>query len=241
MFSDLPAGGWGGTPYGDGMNVTEDPLGNCMNMPAETAELLFPIAYESFELRTDSGGAGQHRGGLGAIFKVRYLADGELSIESARTLEGSPGVNGGLRSDVQRQIKIHPDGAREVIGGLAEDGTWRSPLLESVPFRDGETFMFESTGGGGWGEPLSRPPETVLDDVLDEYISLEAARAVYGVVIDTQTMTVDTAATQVQRNAMTAPEDDNKTDKPDRMPLWIMGAIALLSIWLRVSRLFSSP
>jgi N-methylhydantoinase B/oxoprolinase/acetone carboxylase alpha subunit len=104
VFSDLPAGGWGATPYNDGMNVTEDPLGNCMNMPAETAELLFPIAYEAFELRQDSGGPGRYRGGLGAVFKVRYLAEGALSMETARTREGSPGVAGGERSDVQRQI-----------------------------------------------------------------------------------------------------------------------------------------
>jgi N-methylhydantoinase B len=204
VFSDLPAGGWGGTPYADGMNVTEDPLGNCMNMPAETAELLFPIAYEAFELRTDSGGAGQHRGGLGAVFKVRYLGEGALSMESARTLEGSPGVNGGQRSDVQRQIKIHTDGRREVIGGLDAEGNWKSPLLESVPFHRGETFMFESTGGGGWGNALERDASAVLDDVLDEYISPAAARKVYGVVIDEQAMTVDSAATARLRAEMRA-------------------------------------
>ena len=202
VFSDLPAGGWGGTPYADGMNVTEDALGNCMNMPAETAELLFPIAYEAFELRTDSGGPGKFRGGLGAVFKVRYLADGELSMESARTLEGSPGVNGGQRSDVQRQIKIHTDGSREVIGGLDGKGGWKSPLLASVPFHHGETFMFESTGGGGWGNALERDVTTVLDDVLDEYISLGAARQYYGVVIDEQSMTVDDAATARLRAEM---------------------------------------
>ena len=202
VFSDLPAGGWGGTPYADGMNVTEDPLGNCMNMPAESAELLFPIAYEAFELRTDSGGPGRHRGGLGAVFKVRYLGDGELSMESARTLEGSPGVNGGQRSDVQRQIKIRADGSREVIGGLDEQGQWKSPLLESVPFHRGETFMFESTGGGGWGNPLERDAAAVLDDVLDEYISLDAARRWYGVVIDPASMTVDAAATTSLRDEL---------------------------------------
>ncbi len=204
VLSDLPAGGWGGTPFADGMNVTEDALGNCMNMPAETAELLFPVAYEAFELRSDSGGPGRHRGGLGAVFKMRYLADGELSMESARTLEGSPGVNGGQRSDVQRQIKIHPDGTREVIGGLDEQGNWKSPLLESVPFRYGETFMFESTGGGGWGDPLERDPAAVLDDVLDEYISAEAAERVYGVIIDRTAMAVDPAATTRRREEMRA-------------------------------------
>ena len=199
VFSDLPAGGWGGTPYGDGMNVTEDPLGNCMNMPAETAELLFPIAYEAFELRTDSGGPGRHRGGLGAVFKVRYLSDGELSMESARTLEGSPGVNGGQRSDVQRQTKIHRDGRHEVIGGLDAEGVWKSPLLASVPFRHGETFLFESTGGGGWGDPLARDANSVLEDVLDEYISVEAAQRFYGVVIEPDSMQVNAAATAARR------------------------------------------
>ena len=202
VFSDLPAGGWGGTPYADGMSVTEDPLGNCMNMPAETAELLFPIAYESFELRTDSAGPGKHRGGLGAVFKVRYLADGELSMESSRTLQGSPGVNGGQASDVQRQTKICADGNGQVIGGIDERGVWHSPLLSSVPFKPGETFMFESTGGGGWGNPLERDPQAVLDDVLDEYISAITAAEIYGVVInDAQ---VDAAATRAPRAKMTS-------------------------------------
>ncbi len=204
VFSDLPAGGWGGTPFGDGMNVTEDPLGNCMNMPAESAELLFPIAYESFELRPDSGGPGRYRGGLGAVFKVRYLSDGLLSMESARTLQGSPGVNGGEFSDVQRQTKIYGDGTSEVIGGLDEAGGWKSPLLSNVPFSHGETFMFESTGGGGWGKPLDRDVEAVLDDVLDEYITFDTAYDVYGVVIDKDAKTIDLEATEVRRSKLRA-------------------------------------
>ncbi|MBI4695130.1 MAG: hydantoinase B/oxoprolinase family protein [Gammaproteobacteria bacterium] len=204
VFSDLPAGGWGATPFNDGMNVTEDPLGNCMNMPAETAELLFPIAYEAFELRQDSAGAGRYRGGLGAIFKVRYLSDGELSMETARTLEGSPGVAGGKHSAVQRQVKIFNDGREEVIGGLDGKGGWKSPLLCAHPFKYGEVFMFESTGGGGYGSPLEREIDAVLDDVLDEYVSIEAARDVYGVVIDPKTMQVDAKATAAQRQKLAA-------------------------------------
>ncbi len=204
VFSDLPAGGWGATPYSDGMNVTEDPLGNCMNMPAETAELLYPIAYEAFELRQDSAGPGRFRGGLGAIFKVRYLAEGALSMETARTLEGSPGVAGGQHSGVQRQVKIHIDGRQEVIGGLDEAGHWKSPLLCAHPFKDGETFMFESTGGGGYGKPWEREAAQVLEDVLDEYVSLGAARDRYGVVIDAASMQIDTAATAQLRASMSS-------------------------------------
>ena len=204
VFSDLPAGGWGASPYADGMSVTEDPLGNCMNMPAETAELLFPVAYEAFELRQDSGGAGKYRGGLGAIFKVRYLSEGELSMETARTLEGSPGVSGGKHSDVQRQSKIYKDGTVEVIGGYTPDGEWKNPLLSGHPFSHGDTFMFESTGGGGWGNPLERDIEAVHEDVLDEYISIERAEKVYGVAVDPNTLEIDAQKTATLREALAA-------------------------------------
>lgn len=201
VFSDLPAGGWGGTPYNDGMSVTMDPLGNCMNMMAETAELLFPIEYEAFELRPDSAGAGKFRGGLGAKFKVRFLCEGEMNMETSRTREGSPGVNGGLRSDVQRSKHLYPDGREIVIGGLTENGDWCSPLLSSHPFNYDEVFQFESTGGGGWGDPRERPAQKVLDDVLDGYVSIEKARDAYGVVIDPENMTLDEAETARLRAA----------------------------------------
>jgi N-methylhydantoinase B len=195
VFSDLPAGGWGGTPFNDGMNVTMDPLGNCMNLPAETAELLFPIEYEAFELRCDSAGPGKHRGGLGAVFKVRFRCDAELSMETARTREGSPGVNGGGRSAVQRSTQIFTDGREFVIGGLSPNGAWTNPLLAGHRFGFDEQFKFETTGGGGWGSPKERPPERVLEDVLDGYVSIDAARELYGVAIDARAMKVDEAAT----------------------------------------------
>ncbi|MEF9601375.1 hydantoinase B/oxoprolinase family protein [Paracoccus sp. PXZ] len=199
VFSDLPAGGWGGTPYSDGMNVTMDPLGNCMNMAAETAELFFPIAYEAFELRQDSAGAGRYRGGLGSVFKVRFFGGGELGMETSRTLAGSPGAAGGLASAVQRSSHIRADGTSQVIGGIDDDGNWQNPLLASHKFGPGETFMFESTGGGGWGDPRQRAVQDVLEDVLDEYVSIAAAKELYGVVIDPATLTVDEAATAALR------------------------------------------
>jgi N-methylhydantoinase B/oxoprolinase/acetone carboxylase alpha subunit len=199
VFSDLPAGGWGGTPYEDGMSVTQDPLGNCMNLPAETAELLFPIVYEAFDLRSDSAGPGKHRGGLGARLQIRFLGDAELSMETSRTREGSPGVGGGLRSPVQRLLKLDPRGKQSAIGGWTENGEWRKCLLAAYRFAPGETFIFESTGGGGWGNPLAREVAKVLDDVLDDYISIEIARDVYGVVVDPKTLKLDAMATQALR------------------------------------------
>ena len=199
VFSDLPSGGWGGTPYGDGMSVTQDPLGNCMNMPAESAELFYPIEYEGYELRPDSAGAGKFRGGLGAVFKVRFLCDAELSMETSRTREGSPGTNGGGRSIPQRATQIFKDGGTKVIGGIVDADHWTNPLLAGHRFAYDEQFMFETTGGGGWGEAFERAAEMVLEDVLDGYVSAEAAARLYGVVIDPVTMTVAEEATRALR------------------------------------------
>jgi N-methylhydantoinase B len=203
VFSDIPAGGWGGTPYNDGLNVTLDPLGNCTNMPAEAAELLYPIEVEAFDLRADSGGPGENRGGLGARFKFRFIGGGELSIETSRTIEGSPGVNGGEASPVQVLLQEKVDGSHSVIGGTASDGSWRSPLLSSHKFGPGESFEFLSTGGGGWGAPVNRSPRRVLDDVLDGYVTAQAAREHYRVVIDEKNARVDGDATAKLRQAQT--------------------------------------
>ena len=201
VFTDLPAGGWGGTPFNDGMNVTMDPLGNCMNMEAETAELLFPmIAYEAYDLRPDSAGAGRYRGGLGSNLKVRFRCEGQMNVETARTIEGTPGVNGGLRSVPQRLWHHYADGRREVVGGIKEDGEWVSPLLCRHKFEYGDTFLFETTGGGGWGNPHDRTPEEVLEDVIDEYISVEHARDVYKVSVYKEARTINAEETRTLRS-----------------------------------------
>ena len=199
VLTDLPAGGWGGTPFDDGMHVTMDPLGNCQNLPAETAEMLFPVRYRSFEMITDSAGAGRHRGGLGVRAEIEFLGRGQLiTMETSRTREGTPGVGGGGRSSLQRQLRRRVDGSLETIGGTAEDGTWLPQMLGGVPFAPGESFVFESCGGGGWGSPLERDPERVAQDVRNDVVSREAARRDYGVVL-TDAGEVDAAATAAAR------------------------------------------
>ena len=204
VFSDLPAGGWGGMRDHDGVNVNYDATGNCMNLSAEVAELFFPVTYEAFDIRRDSAGAGTNRGGMGARLQFRFHGQAELSIETSRTIDGSPGVEGGKTSAVQKLYKLQPDGSTEVIGGWGDDGTWCSPLLAAHRFSPGEAFRIETTGGGGWGDPYVRSPAKVLEDVLDDYVSIDAARELYGVAIDPETMTVDSAATQTLRRSRPA-------------------------------------
>ena len=206
IFSDLPAGGWGGLSDQDGASVRFDPTGNCMNLSAEVAELFFPVIYEAFDIRTDSAGPGTHRGGLGARLQFRFQGDAELSIETSRTISGSPGVEGGKESPVQKLYKIDADGSSEVIGGWCDDGSWRNPLLAAHRFQPGEAFRIETTGGGGWGSPLARVSEQVHEDVLDGYVSIEKALTAYGVVIDPKSLEVDNLATGALRAEEAAAE-----------------------------------
>ena len=86
-----------------------------------------------------------------------------------------------------------------MIGGIDGEGSWHNPLLAACRFAPGEAFRIETGGGGGWGDPLERPAEQVLNDVLDDYISVGEARASYGVVIDPERLVVDSAATAALR------------------------------------------
>lgn len=190
VWSDLPPGGWGGTPHSDGMETTADPLGNCMDLPVERAELLFPMTVERREFIADSGGPGEHRGGLGLRETFQFHGYAELSIETSRTKEGSPGVNGGGSGAPGLLVRNYGREDEEVIGGWTRDGDeWKMCLLGSEPFQPGDSFTIETQGGGGWGEPTARSPENVRRDVLDGKVTAEAAREVYGQTVDVEDAT----------------------------------------------------
>ena len=70
--------------------------------------------------------------------------------------------------------------------------------------KPGEIMFAQSGGGGGWGDPLARDVNAVLQDVLDEYISIDGAARDYGVIIESETMTVDTTATKTLRASLSA-------------------------------------
>lgn len=187
VWSDLPPGGWGGTPYSNGMETTADPLGNCMDLPVERAELLFPVTVEQREFITDSGGPGKHRGGLGMRETFTFHGYAELSVETSRTKEGSPGVNGGGAGGLGRLIKNYGQDDEEVIGGWRKDSDeWEMCLIGSEPFQPDDSFTIETQGGGGWGDPTERDPEEVRNDVHDGKVSPEAASEVYNVDVESE-------------------------------------------------------
>lgn len=167
---------------------------NASNIPVEAQEANQPIVVERFELIRDSGGAGTFRGGCGIRRDMQFLADeGLLTNLSERQKFPPYGLFGGHPGMLARTV-INPGPGEEIVPGKA-----------SLAFAYGDVISFRQSGAGGYGDPLARDPRRVLDDVRDDYVSVEAARARYGVVIVERAgePTLDETATLRLRAEMT--------------------------------------
>jgi N-methylhydantoinase B len=166
---------------------------NASNIPVEAQEANQPIVVERFELIRDSAGPGTFRGGCGIRRDMRLLADeGQLTNLSDRQRFAPYGLFGGEPGALGRTV-LNPGPQAEIVPGKA-----------SREFAYGDVISFQQSGAGGYGDPFVRDPARVLEDVLDDYVSLEAARAQYGVVItaDGSDLRVDAAATLALRDAV---------------------------------------
>jgi N-methylhydantoinase B len=163
---------------------------NAANIPVEAQEARHPIVVERFELIRDSGGPGRFRGGCGIRRDLRFLADdGKLTNLTDRQRFAPWGLFGGGAGALGRTV-LNPGPDEVTLHGK-----------ESRDFGYGDVVSFQQSGAGGYGSPRERDPAQVLEDVLDDYVSLEAARADYGVVITGSGMDlrVDEAATRALR------------------------------------------
>ena len=166
---------------------------NAANIPVEAQEATQPIVIERFELIPDSAGAGKFRGGCGLRRDMRFLADeGQLTNLSERQRFAPYGLFGGRRGQLARTV-IDPGPGEQVVHGK-----------QSREFAYGDVISFQQSGAGGYGDPLEREGARVLEDVLDEYVSAEAARREYGVVIVGEgiELRVDDEATAALRRTM---------------------------------------
>jgi N-methylhydantoinase B len=180
------SGGTGARPGKDGLSATAFPSG-VRNVPIEVTEQLSPLLVRRKEYRTDSGGAGAFRGGLGQVMEVVNLEDVPYTFSANfdRVIHPPRGRGGGA------------DGACGVVrlaSGPALEGKGR----QVVP--RGEALLIEMPGGGGLGDPLTRDPARIAEDVRLGMVSPEAARAEYGVVLRAD-FTPDEAATAALRAA----------------------------------------
>jgi N-methylhydantoinase B len=156
-----------------------DASGGILDQDYEMFEQQTPHRLLHHEYKTDSAGAGQFRGGLGV--ETRYLVGGEntqIVTFGDGDIEPAFGVNGGKDSTLN-SIELHyPDG--EVHRPTTKD------LVEDVPA--GTIYIQQAGGGGGYGSPRKRPPETVRREVEDGIISVEAARELYGINVAPETI-----------------------------------------------------
>jgi N-methylhydantoinase B len=180
IYNDCIPGGWGAKHDSDGLTCMIELVGNIDDIPIEIAELKHPLRYRRSELRTDSGGAGKFRGGLGTLREIEVLGDAaRCCIQADRTASAPYGLFGGKSGARTRYSVVRPDGQVDVIGGIRPDGSHVS-AKRPVWVYQGEALRIESAGGGGYGDPRERDRERVRDDVGNGYISPEAARTDYG-------------------------------------------------------------
>lgn len=185
MF-DFLGGGWGGTSSTDGLDGVLGLMANAMDAPIEVVEMEHPLRVECYELVTDSGGAGCHRGGLGLRRDVQFLhGEGHFTNRSDGQKFPPIGVLGGLPGTPSRQRLIHSDGSVENLPSKATNLT----------IRKGDVLSMVTPGGGGHGPPEHRAVELVLEDVLEGKISIDVAQKIYRVVVDPRKRCVDEAAT----------------------------------------------
>lgn len=178
-------GGIPGRPAGDGADGHSLWPG-FTNVPNEFVEAYFPLRIESYETLADTGGAGLHRGGNGLRVTYCMLVDGEISIHDDRWLTYPWGVSGGEPGARSRKELLRVDGTRQVLPSKCDN----------VKVTAGDLLLFDTWGGGGWGDPFKRDPAKVLTDVRRGLVSVESARR-YGVVIANDA--VDQDATEALR------------------------------------------
>ncbi len=184
-------GGWGAKRNEDGVSATvcmND--GDTHNSPVEMVETKYPIRFERHALVPDSGGAGKHRGGLGVEYRVRARTDMNFATQIERKHCKPWGLSGGLEG-AGNEVQILRG------AGKTDDLPNAKALWTHLRTEDG--FVMRSGGGGGFGPPGERPAARVAEDVRQGYVSAEAARKLYGVVVDPATFAVDEAATRARR------------------------------------------
>ncbi len=164
-------GGGGASPGGDGWPLAGGLItgGGVKFGSIEVTELRVPVRFERHEFRPDSGGAGRHRGGLGAELVLEFTTDEAVSVNTAGDgLRHAPyGLFGGEPGAVHDNRIESSSGVR--VLGTKEVG---------VPLAPGDRLVVRSSGGGGWGDPHERDPEHIARDLEDGVTTIDrGARA----------------------------------------------------------------
>ena len=164
-------GGFGARPNKDGINAIASGISNTMNTPIEILEMSFPVRVDEYVLVTDSGGAGRFRGGLGASRTWTVLDHKARASACLERTKSAPfGLSGGKPGLAAKIWTEAPNGYKGIAPGK---GGFDVP--------NGGQIHLRVPGSGGFGDPSERDINAIKEDVLDGYISEEAAETHYGV------------------------------------------------------------
>ncbi|HVL32230.1 MAG TPA: hydantoinase B/oxoprolinase family protein, partial [Actinomycetota bacterium] len=182
----------------DGWGCTNAGFGNLIMATAEVNEAIFPNRHLGNDLETDTGGAGKWRGQCGSLYVKEATAPQSIYTFVLGMKYPSVGI-AGARDGSPNRLFLR-------VGGEHAYHCEHTALF--VPLEAGERIEYHFAGGGGWGDPLDRDPQKVCEDVLDEYVSREAAERDYGVVLrgasEDYSLQVDTSATAKLRKKLRA-------------------------------------
>jgi len=208
--------GGGARSYADGVNT-----GGVMYIPqarvpnAETYELELPILYLYKREAIDTGGPGKWRGGA-SLETALTLHDAPLDLllvpHYGRGVKSPPisGLFGGYPAANFRKAVRRNSNVQEKLraGRIAQELDELEGTTELLPahgvtqITSRDVLYFGNVGGGGYGDPLDRDPELVCKDVANKMVCVEAARDVYGVIINPESMKVNAKATQDKRRKL---------------------------------------
>ncbi len=191
IYVDFACGTWGGRPWADGLQGNSNMFANMASQSVEVIEAEQPIEILCYEFVPDRAGPGKFRGGAPYRRDYRFTEkEAILQVRSDRAKIRPYGLFGGRPGKPSVNF-LNPHGNNQKL-----------PSKPTMTIRRGDVFRHELAGGGGWGDPLERDPEMVLRDVRNELVSPQSARDDYGVVVDTETWTVDEAATAELREKL---------------------------------------
>ncbi len=170
MFSFF-GGGLGGNPLSDGLNHANNPISTATIPPAEILEASYPVMFTQWALRPDSAGAGEHRGGFGAVYEIEVLSPGgaDVSLLGERGRYAPFGVGGGGPA------------ALNTFTWDSDEGPRTAPMASKVTgvrLKQGQRLRLETPGGGGWGDPTKRSPDAIARDIRQELVSPCAAATI---------------------------------------------------------------
>ncbi|WP_291519959.1 hydantoinase B/oxoprolinase family protein [Acidovorax sp.] len=165
MFSFF-GGGHGGHSDGDGLSHGNAPISTATIPPLEILEAAYPVRFTQWALRPDSGGDGQHRGGLGAVYEIELLEqDAEVFIFGERGKASPQGISGGSAGSMN-------------VFSYENDSEWKQPPMRSkmigIRLKHGERVRLETPGGGGYGAPAARDAAAREKDLAMGYVTAPA-------------------------------------------------------------------